>query len=158
GGHRRERSPSSSGAADRGRRRDRPLFREATSDDRSCSVSADSEVTTDEVSTDPVEVIQQMLERTSALDRDGGAALFDENIRFEHMFMPDGEPMIIPSGEELARSLTDTLRRFDSWHIWMTQAYRLVGDPSTVISEWASEGTLKNGHEYRNRYIGIHKV
>jgi ketosteroid isomerase-like protein len=121
-------------------------------------VSAESEVTTDEVTTDPVEVIQQMLERTSALDRDGVAALFDDNIRFEHMFMPDGEPMIITSGEELARSLTDTLRRFDSWHIWMTQAYRLVGDPSTVISEWASEGTLKNGHEYRNRYIGIHKV
>jgi ketosteroid isomerase-like protein len=121
-------------------------------------MSAESPVDADQVETDPVEVIRQLLARTSELDRDGVAALFDENIRFEHMFMPDGEPMILTSGEELARSLTDTLRRFDSWHIWMTNAYRLVGDPSTVISEWESEGRLKNGHEYRNNYIGIHKV
>ena len=107
---------------------------------------------------DPVEVINTLLDRISALDTAGVAALFDENLRFEHMFMPDGVPLITTSGAELARSMVDTLSRFEKWHIWMTNAYRLEDDPSMAISEWESEGLLKSGQEYRNTYIGIHRV
>jgi ketosteroid isomerase-like protein len=107
---------------------------------------------------DPVTVFSRVLDRISALDKDGVAALFDENIRFEHMFMPDGVPVVRTSRRELVVDLVEALGRFDNWHIWMTNAYRIVNDPATVICESESEGRLKSGDEYRNSYIGIHKV
>jgi ketosteroid isomerase-like protein len=105
-----------------------------------------------------MQVIERLLDRTSALDAEGMLALFDDHIRFEHMFVPDAEPMIVNSKAELEVSLRETLRQFDTWHIWMTNGYRIVDDPQTVITEWQSEGHLKSGEIYRNFYMGIQRV
>jgi ketosteroid isomerase-like protein len=107
---------------------------------------------------DPVDVIKAFLDRMSALDGEGVAALFDDDIRFEHMFMPDGGPFIVTSKAQLKASLMETLDRFADWHISLTNAYRIVGDPATVITEWESTGLLKSGATYENNYIGIQTI
>jgi ketosteroid isomerase-like protein len=101
--------------------------------------------------------VQRLLEGISSLDIERVLDVLHDDLRFELMYLPTGGKSSVVTKDYLRTSLPDTLGRFTDWSIWMTSSYS-TPNPEVIITEWESEGHLKSGAVYRNRYIGIQEI
>jgi ketosteroid isomerase-like protein len=110
-------------------------------------------------SPDPEKVVREVFARLSAREFDGVAQLLAEDVEFDLAYAPEILPMPTHGRAAVHELVANVIGgMFDPMTLEVTATYPCA-DPSMIVLEYASEGTVKhNGNRYANRYIGVFRV